>query len=234
MSYIQNNSFSNYGSSRIRPSFYQNNGPGFQGTLPDANVGGFKLGWRSGPFGGPLFGGPRLERNKGYALDLNRNGRYDRGQDGVLAFDMNRDGKIDKKDIHSTNQMMKAATGNYDLNGDGRTSFGERIRGNRLRHQYARLDSNRDGTLSAHEMHRGGGKVWIDSSRGGGVGRNELHSVFNLPNSRGWGPSQRLDGVNPFTRTSHTSNNWGGGQWGGGGWGGGNCNCWGGHHGRYY
>ena len=202
----------------VRPS-YPRNGAGFQGNIVDGNLDGRCRTWRRGPWGTMTRPG---SNRSGYVLDLNRNGRYDRGRDGVLAFDMNRDGRIDRNDINSTNNMMKAATGNYDLNGDGRTTLSERIQGRRLRGAYARLDRNRDGRLSSHEIAAGGGQVWIDHSRGGGVSRNELYSPFNLPNSRGFGPSQRLDYVDPFSRHSHTSNN---NYFYGGGWGG----CTGGH-----
>jgi hypothetical protein len=162
---------------------------------------------------------------------------------------MNKDGKYDKKDVQNSNDLMKAATGNYDFNNDGKIDFLERMRGRALQQQYQKMDTNRDGRLEAHEMNNAGGKVWIDSSRGGGVGRNELHSVYNVPGQDAWGRqgSQRLDFVDPFRQTSHTSPNnprwggggcgcydygggggwggggggWGGGGWGGGGWGGG-------------
>ena len=190
---------------------FQNNGPGYQGNIADGNIDGNYRPWRRGIFGNWNREG---SNRSGYVLDLNRNGRYDRGQDGVLGFDMNRDGRIDRNDINNTNNMMKAATGNYDMNGDGRTTFFERIQGSALRGRYSQLDRNRDGRLDANEIAQGGGQVWIDQSRGGGVSRNELHSPFNLPNSRGYGPSQRLDYVDPFSRQSHTSNNWYGGGWG--------------------
>lgn len=187
---------------------FPSNGPGYQGNFIDNNLDG-RTRWR-GLFRRRLSPGNR----GGYVIDTNRNGRYDKGRDGVLGFDMNRDGRIDRKDIDNTADMMRAATGNYDFDQDGRTSLFERLRGGALRNRYNSMDRNRDGKLSSWEINGAGGKVWIDSSRGGGVGRNELHSVYNLPNSRGWGPSQRLDSVNPFTRTSHTSNNFWGGGWG--------------------
>lgn len=194
------------------PRCYPRNGAGYQGNIVDGNLDNrIRTPWRRGPFGWHNSGNGN---RAGYVLDFNRNGRYDRGRDGVLAFDMNRDGRIDRNDINNTNSMMKAATGNYDLNGDGRTTRLERIQGRRLRCQYARLDRNRDGRLDAREIASGGGKVWIDHSRGGGVSRNELYSPFRLPNSRGYGPSQRLDYVDPLSRHSHTSNNFWGGGWG--------------------
>ena len=177
--------------------------PGGQGTLTDATV-GYRSSWR-GPFG--LFG-RNVEATKGFAIDMNRNGRYDRGQDGVLAFDMNRDGRYDTKDVQSTNNMMKAASGNYDFNGDGKTSFGERIMGNAYRRKYAGLDRNRDGRLSGGEIARGGGRVWVDRDRNGQVGRGETHSPFRIPSPDGRGPV-RLDGVDPMRGRSHTSRTFG-------------------------
>lgn len=195
------------------PSPWGHAGPGYQGNISDARVGGGHLDWRGG-----IFGHLGYKPNEGYAIDQNRNGQYDRGRDGVLVFDTNRDGKYDKKDVQNTNNMMQSVTGNYDFNNDGRVSLGERLQGAQHRARYRQLDTNRDGVLSAQEMAAGGGRVWVDSSRGGGVSNNELHSVYNIPNSQGWGPSQRLDYVNPYNQTSHTSNNWGWnppGPWGG-------------------
>jgi hypothetical protein len=178
--------------------------PGFRGNISDAHTGGGHIGWRGG-----IFGGFSWRPNEGYALDFNRNGRYDRGRDGVLVFDTNRDGRYDARDVQSTNNMMQAVKGNFDFNNDGRISLAERMQGQALRGQYARLDSNRDGVLSTHEIARGGGRVWVDQNRSGNIQGNELHSAYRLPNSQGWGPSQRLDFVDPFSQTSHTSSNWG-------------------------
>lgn len=197
------------------------NPTGYQGNIVDAQVGGPS--WKS-PFG--AFG---QQGTEGYALDLNRNGRYDRGRDGVLVFDINRDGKYEKRDVQYTNNMMKAATGNFDFDNDGKVSRGERMQGAFLRQKFQQLDRNRDGQLSQQEMNAGGGRVWVDSSRGGGISNNELHSVNNIPNGGiGGRRNQEVDFVNPFTRTSHTSPsggfpNWQSPPWGGngGGFGGG-------------
>lgn len=188
-------------------------GPGLQRNFQDVNTSGRWSNWAT------------PNRDKGYGLDLNRNGRFDRGRDGILVFDMNRDGKYDKKDVRRSNNMMKAVQGNYDFNGDGYVSRREARRGNRLRGRYAQMDRNRDGVLDKREMSRAGARVWIDKSQGGGIGRNELHSVWNLPGRNGsrYSPSQRLDFVDPFAGVSGTSNNWGygGGYYNGGGYRGG-------------
>ena len=215
----------NYGGGHCGyPNPWSNNsGPGYQSNISDAHTGGGHLNWRGG-----IFGGPQWRANEGYALDQNRNGQYDRGRDGVLVFDTNRDGRYDQRDVQSSNNMMQAARGQYDFNNDGRISMGERIQGSALRNQYRQMDQNRDGVLSTHEIQNGGGRVWVDQNRSGNIQGRELHSAYNMPNANGWGPSQRLDFVNPFNQTSHTSNNWGYPQgpftpFAGGGGGGGNC-----------
>lgn len=177
-----------------------------QGNLQDTHTGGRVRGssincWRGNHFH------PRSEQTKGYALDLNKNGRYDRGQDAVLVFDMNRDGKYDQNDISNTNKMMKAASGDYDMNGDGHVSRSEKIQGAILRQRYNQMDRNRDGKLSTEEMKAGGGKAWVDSSQGGGIGKNELHSVDNIPSRFIGGTTQRIDYVDPYRDTNGTSNN---------------------------
>jgi hypothetical protein len=168
-------------------------------NFQDVRTGGYNPTWRRGC--------RRFEPTRGYGIDLNKNGRFDRGKDGVLVFDMNRDGKYDKKDVSNTNKMMKAATGNFDFDGNGRVSPSERMMGQVLRRKFARLDRNRDGRLSAHEMNQAGGKVWIDRSKGGGVGKNELHSVYQIPSEFIGGTTKTLDFVDPYCRTSGTSNN---------------------------
>jgi hypothetical protein len=213
---------------------YQNpwNQGQYQQNSTDIYTGGGNHFWRQR---GHFFG----QGTAGYGLNLNQQPGHQRGQDGVLVFDMNRDGKYDKKDVQNSNDLMKAATGNYDFNNDGKVDLLERIRGNALRNQYRRMDTNRDGRLDTNELANAGGKVWVDHSRGGGVSQNELYSPYSVPGQDRWGRhgSQRLDFVDPFSRTSHTSPNYPYF----GGWGGGGCGCGaynygggGGHYGRYY
>lgn len=78
------------------------------GSMPklvDAHIGGGQFSWR-----GDSFSEPTWRPYEGYAFDQNRNGRYDRGRDGVLVYDTNRDGRFDRKDVQSTSDMIKAHT----------------------------------------------------------------------------------------------------------------------------
>lgn len=165
-------------------------------TLPGSYTG------NSGWLGGGLL--TQFSQDRGYAIDYNQNGRYDRRNDGVLMFDLNGDGKYNKKDVRQTNQMMEAVAGNYDFNRDGKVTLGEKMRGAGLRAKYSQFDTNRDGRLSTEEMSRGGARVWMDKDGDGRVDSKEKHSVYNVP-SGNWGQPQRLDYVDPYSRTSHSS-----------------------------
>ncbi len=58
------------------------------------------------------------QNKQGYALDFNNNGTFDRN-DGVLAFDLNKDGKMTAREIEQSRTMLKVFSGDSDLNGDG-------------------------------------------------------------------------------------------------------------------
>jgi hypothetical protein len=170
----------------------------WHGNLPDSNVG--QRGWRCFPL-------VPHQRTDGWAIDLNNNGRYDRGRDGVLVFDTNGDGRYDNRDVSSTNNMMKAAQGNYDFNGDGRVSRFERMQGQMLRCRYNRLDRNRDGRLDTNEIAAGGGKVWTDNNHNGRIGCGELHSPYRIPGGFFEPNGRRLDYVDPRWGSGTSTNN---------------------------
>ena len=210
---ISGNSYSqNYFTGVSNWPSLQSDAPGGHGNIRDAQTGGGTVGWRGG-----IFGGPEWRPNEGYAIDFDRNGRYDRGRDGVMAFDTNRDGRYDQNEVRSTNDMMRAAGGNYDFDRNGQVTMAETMQGMAYRARYNQLDYDRDGRLSANEISYGGGGIWMDHNGDGTASRNEQYSAFNVPN--GFGPSRRVDGVDPFWGTSQTTSNWGGpnpGPWVGG------------------
>ena len=138
-----------------------------------------------------------LQDTKGFALDLNGSGRYERGRDGVLAFDINRDGRTTPQEIEQSRNMLNSFGGNYDKNGDGRVTPCERAQGratqDRVSQQY---DLNHNGVLENFELARGGAHVLVDSNRDGKTQNWEQHSVYNFPvPGQGRG---RLDFVDPY------------------------------------
>lgn len=122
----------------------------------------------------------RDQLSGGYVLDLNGNGRYDRGKDTVLAFDFNGDGKYDKNDVARTNAMMKAAAGDFDFDRDGKVSGRERRLAERLLRAYNRMDKNRDGKLDASELSAAGGRAWTDRDGDGQIGNSEVSSLNHV------------------------------------------------------
>lgn len=162
------------------------------------------------------FFGPRDV--KGFGVDLNGNGRYDRGSDGVIGFDFNRNGKVDRKEIERSREMLRAFGGSNDLNGDGKTNICEKMKAKSYRKRMQKMDTNRDGRLSTHELAAGGGKVLVDHDRNGRFSRNETYSPFNIP-TPGFGRG-RLDFVDPGFNHSQVHHGWSWSQ----------PPCFGGHH----
>jgi EF hand len=119
--------------------------------------------------------------NRGYGLDLNGNGRYDKGQDGVLAFDLNHDGKISASEIRESNERLKAFGGNYDLNGDGKVTPCERLKAEGYKKEMQKLDTDGDGKLSASEIERGGGRICVDRNGDGKISPAESFSAYSFP-----------------------------------------------------
>ena len=157
-----------------------------------------------------------LNRTEGYAIDLNNDGRYTPGQDGVLAMDLNRDGRITPEEIEASRERLKAMGGNFDLNGDGRTTICERARGSAYQREMMRYDSNGDGRLDAGEFARAGGRVLVDGNRDGQFQPWEQHSPFNFPTG-GFGRG-RINYIDPFwggSSVNHQqSSPWGPSPWG--------------------
>lgn len=144
-----------------------------------------------------------LERTKGYAVDMNGDGRYTPGRDAVLAMDLNRDGRITPDEIEKSREKLQAMGGNYDFNRDGQVSICERMKGQCYQREMERYDTNHDGRLDAGEFARAGGRVLVDSNRDGRFQDWEQHSPFNFPTG-GFGKG-RLNYIDPFC--GHTSIN---------------------------
>jgi len=170
-------------------------------NLPNANVG------QHGFLG--------MQTTNGYALDTNGDGRYTRGQDGVIGMDLNRDGRVSPQEIEGSQQRLQSMGGNFDLNHDGRTSVCERMKGSGYQREMNQYDSNHNGRLEANELSRAGGRVMVDSNRDGKFQQWEQHSPYNFPTG-GYGQG-RLNYVDPFCNTNsvnHQSNPWGPSPWG--------------------
>lgn len=170
------------------------------GNLPNANVG------NHGFLG--------LCNTKGYAIDTNNDGRYTRGQDGVLAMDLNRDGRVTPQEIEGSRERLMSMGGNYDFNNDGRTTICERAKGSSYQREMRQYDSDGDGRLNAGEFARAGGRVLVDSNRDGKFQNWEQHSPFNFPTG-GFGRG-RLNYVDPFCGHSSVNHGspWGPPPWG--------------------
>ena len=168
-----------------------------------------------------------LERTKGYAVDMNRDGRYTPGRDAVLAMDLNRDGRITPDEIEKSREKLQAMGGNYDFNHDGQVSICERMKGQGYQREMQRYDTDGDGRLDAGEFARAGGRVLVDSNRDGKFQDWEQHSPFNFPTG-GFGRG-RINYIDPFcgggTSVSERSP-WSPSPWNPGPWNPGPVNPW--------
>lgn len=164
----------------------------WNGNLPDATVSSHKHLWWNHDV-------------KGYGIDLNGNGQYDKGKDGVLAFDYNGDGKLSDNEIQKSRDMLKSMGGDYDFNGDGKVGFLERIRGKSLEKLSKKYDKNGDGRLDNGELQSGNAKVWKDADKDGRADSNELYNPSNIPTP--WGRGS-IDYVDPRSHTTQIRHPW--------------------------
>ena len=158
-----------------------------------------------------------LQNQGGYATDLNNNGRYDAGQDAVLAMDLNRDGRVDRNEIEGSRRRLMSMGGNYDFNGDGNVGLFERMQGGAYSREMRSRDQDGDGRLSQWEFAQAGGRVLKDQNRDGNFQPWEQHSPYNFPTPGfGRGSVGTIDPYQNFTGVNHRGNVWGGGFPGGG------------------
>jgi Ca2+-binding EF-hand superfamily protein len=126
-------------------------------------------------------GGVISRENQGYGVDLNDNGHYDRGQDAIIGFDSNHDGKIDQREVEHTNNILSAyGGGSADTDGDGVVSAKEKLQNASYRAQYAALDKDHDGKLSNSELKAAGAQAWVDSDKDGRIDKGETQDISKI------------------------------------------------------
>jgi hypothetical protein len=117
---------------------------------------------------------------RGYAVDLNDNGRYDRGQDAVVGLDLNYDGKLDASEIARTNAILTSPSDDADTNHDGKVSDKEKVDNFNFREQYKRIDRDGDGKVSNFELNAAGAKAWVDRDGDGTIDKDETQSINKI------------------------------------------------------
>jgi hypothetical protein len=149
-------------------------------------------------------GGVISRENQGYGIDLNDNGHYDRGQDAIIGFDSNHDGRIDQREVEHTNNILSAyGGGSADADGDGVVSAKEKLQNANYRLQYAALDKDRDGKLNNRELEAAGAQAWVDRDRDGKIDKGENQSIDHIRTSAGFsGKNSKITEVDPNGKTS--------------------------------
>lgn len=160
------------------------------------------------------YGGYNWQPPMGYGLDLNNDGKFDPNKDGFLSFDLNRDGRHTDQEIQQSRNLLKAFSGDFDVNADGRVDYGEYFQGYQNFFQARSMDIDRDGVLSKWELQKAGGAVLqrnnnthqpdVRSLNRRGFAPVQKWNTFgldNLPNGR------RLEYLNPWRGTFETSPN---------------------------
>lgn len=159
---------------------------------------------------------------RGYGLDLNGDGEFDPKRDGFMSFDLNRDGVHSDEEIAQSRNLLKAFSGDFDSNGDGRVDFGEYWQGYGNYFQARQMDLDRDGVLSNWELQKAGGAIVQKGGQPDGVFYNQngspqdAHMLRPFPGNGGWKTlsldslpdGRRLDYLNPWYGTFTTSPNY--------------------------
>lgn len=90
--------------------------------------------------------------NRGYVVDMNGNGSYNRGQDAILGLDFDGDGNLNQAEIDRSRGMF--------------SNWGD-----------SKYDRNRDGKMSNEELNEAGGRTWVDRDGDGRIGKGEVGTV---------------------------------------------------------
>lgn len=108
---------------------------------------------------------------RGFGVDLDGDGRFQRGSDGILAYDFNRNGRFDGNEAMQTNVMLKVARGNFDLDGNGKVGFMEAIASRKMQKRFE--SQIRSGELGAN--------LWVDRDGDGKLDQGEANRVNVTP-----------------------------------------------------
>ena len=147
------------------------------------NFSDLNVGVSSYELNGPTGTHRRVICQKGYGIDLDGDGKFDGSKDGILAFDINGDGRIDAGEIAESQRRLKLLTESPRRfhHGDKEAAKREAERRQLLR-QY---DKNNDGHLDASELHAAGGKILVDSNKDGVFSANEAQGFFRIKTDAG-------------------------------------------------
>jgi hypothetical protein len=159
---------------------------------------------------------PGQKPTDAFVIDFDNNGKYEKGKDGALTFDMNGDGKYDANDVNQTSEMMRAAGGEVDLNGDGMVDQLERAKAKEYKQKFQDMDHDGDGKLSQAELNSSGGRIWVDENKDGRIGGWETsapdsvtagESTWNIAGAdfNLGGRKYEVNSVNPADQSSSTS-----------------------------
>ena len=137
---------------------------------------------------GSSLGGLKLQiKNHGFGVDLDGDGQFQGNRDGVLAFDINKDGKVDQMEVNESNRRLKLLMSNEPIkhqNGilKGTTDLKAEAERAELRKQY---DKDGDGKLNAYELQVAGGKMLVDSNQDGKFEATEAQDLRALRTDAG-------------------------------------------------
>ncbi|MCE7869953.1 hypothetical protein DYH09_06200 [bacterium CPR1] len=130
------------------------------------------------------------QNKQGYALDFNNNGTFDRN-DGVLAFDLNKDGKMTAREIEQSRTMLKVFSGDSDLNGDGKVGGLEGMVAQKMREKFAeKYDRDGNGQLGQNELAQAGARVLSDTNGDGRFAQSEVYTTDNILLNTPAGPNR--------------------------------------------
>lgn len=167
-----------------------------QHSTVNANIGGFSIG--AGIVGG-LQG--ILGQQQGFGIDLDGDGKYEKGKDAVLAFDLNKDGQIDNNEITASKGILNAVNTPKIKAGP----CGQEI--DNPAFKKAQELGLTNGPISGDTLARAGGRVLRDKGSNPFTPDWETHSVYDVPMPNG--RKGALASVDPIAGNAVTDSRWG-------------------------